>query len=98
MLVEDRSYVDAFFAFGHTAQDSAFRLHLQKLATFIEKALPRVTPDERRERIEQIIARARRGECFPNPLGDRLLGVLDSASVAGWETWKEFERELDRMP
>ena len=96
-LVRSLILLVAFLAFGHTAQDSAFRLHIQKLVAFIEKELPRVTPDKRRERIERIIARARRGESFPNLLGDRSLGVLNSSSVAGWKTWEEFESELDGM-
>jgi len=53
---------------------------------FLQQELPRVKlPDGRRESIEQILDRARRGEVLPPELGDRLLTVLKAPTVTGWE-------------
>ena len=88
----------AFLVSGSTANRGPFRLHIQRLAAFLKSALPGVAPAERRQWVEQILARAEAGAPLNAESPERLLEMLDSKQKPGDKDWLELARQVAPTP
>jgi hypothetical protein len=87
----------AFLASGSTANQGPFRLHIQRLATFLKSALPGVAPAEHRQWVERILARVEAGAPLGAESPERLLEMLDSRRKPGDRDWQELARQIAQV-
>lgn len=84
----------AFLAFGHTSRNGPFRLHVQKMISFLEQQLTCAVPTERRERIERMLAGVEAGGACTLQKPEAALDLLESSEAIDWRAWEAFEKEI----
>jgi hypothetical protein len=87
----------AFLASGSTAKTGPFRLHIQRLVTFLKSGVPHGAPEERRKLVEKILASAEAGAPLKAESPERMLNLLASPKKPGEEAWKELENECAKL-
>jgi len=84
----------AFLAFGHTSRSGPFRLHVQKMISFLKQQLGHAVPTERREWIERMLVNAEAGGACTMRKPEAALDSLESSEPIDWPVWETYEREI----
>jgi len=84
----------AFLALGHTNRNGPFRLHLQKMISFLKQQLPHAVPTERRECIERMLTNFEAGGACTLQKPEAALDLLASPKPIDWPAWEALEREV----
>ena len=84
----------AFLAFGSTSRNGPFRLHVQRMISFLKQQLTHAVPTERRERIERMLARVEAGGACTLQKPEAALDLLESSEAIDWRAWEAFEKEI----
>lgn len=84
----------AFLALGHTNRHGPFRLHVQKMISFLKRQLGHAVPTERREWIERMLVNVEAGGACTLRKPEAALDLLGSSEPIDWPVWETFEPEI----
>ncbi|HRZ58934.1 MAG TPA: hypothetical protein P5525_26165, partial [Candidatus Paceibacterota bacterium] len=84
----------AFLAFGHTSRSGPFRLHVQKMVSFLKQQLPNAVPTERREPIARMLANVEAGGSCTLRKPEAALDLLGSSRAIDWPAWEAIEKGI----